>query len=750
MDEFVLYEDSGAIWRFYGFCDGGHPGRFKSYQHNDESGEVNGFTGYGHIQQLLFKVSGVLAGRYDYSYQVFGDDAERLTKATHYLRDETGTMQKVREADYVYYGDSEAHGSLGDLKTVTVTDYSAAGADPSRTYYYRYELLASGLAASSTRSTRKPSSGSAMIRRSAIPSPPPMRSWPNTPTTPSSTTPTAASSQECTAGCEHPITYSFEEGTAAEGYNNWHLRAAETGSYVVTFTNFRGDVLLREVRESADAQDSAVEYFQYDDNGNLMLHATPAAVESYSYSASSLSVSLKSNEGLIHVYEYYTQTTTGSGGVGVHGLRQYDKIQQGSSGTPITLRKYEYTERSVPVIWESGSSSSSSSSSSGSPPVFTIYPLLRETVYRNEDGTGAIKTSYSYAWHPNSLQIEQRVTTLPAVPAEQDGSGISATRTERFDTHGQPDLEPGRARVHHLPRVRRRAAGGDQDDPGRGRHAADLAQRLEHAGRRRAAPGDRLRVRSARPADRRASVPSMTWTSRGGDHGAHGQLDGPSGCRPGDARGARVLCARDGKLHAGQSGLDHQAQRRRHAQRVDPGHAGLDRRQTVRLRHLRAVQLRALDGVAGQQPGPAHGQPAVPHDSRQRGRGSGHELRRDDVRLRFPGPAEQGALARRHDHAHGVRRLRPRAADLRGHGRYRGHGRRSHRPGRLLAARRPAVPVALTRNNNMVLVTAYTYAAAPGAAEAAVVAAQRDRSTWTPRPAARPSTSTTGGSGRNT
>mgnify|MGYP000858361248 CR=1 FL=1 len=432
-DAFVLYEDSGAIWKFQGFCHGGQPGRFQRYQHHDETVQANGFTAYGHLQQLLFTVGGVLAGRYDYTYQVFGDNAERLTRATHYLRDETGTLQKVREADYVYYGEGETHGSLGDLKTVTVTDYSAAGADPGRTSYYRYVCLASG---------------ARRIKYALDP-----EAWERLSGDPRVSDPFTASDEivadyadhafeyhadgsvtaEYTAGGAQRITYSFEQGTAAAGYNNWRLRATETGSYAVTFSNFRGDVLLREVRESADAQDSAVEYYQYDDQGNLVLHATPAAVESYSYSASNLSVRLKSQEGLIHVYEYYTQTTTGSGGVGVHGLRQYDKIQEGSNGTPITLRQYEYTQHSVPVILESGSSSSSSSASA---PLFTIYPLLRETVYRHEDATGALTTSYGYAWHPNSLQMEQRVTTLPAVPAAQGGSGNSATRTERFDTHG--------------------------------------------------------------------------------------------------------------------------------------------------------------------------------------------------------------------------------------------------------------------------------------------------------------------------
>jgi hypothetical protein len=66
----------------------------------------------------------------------------------------------------------------------------------------------------------------------------------------------------------------------------------------------------------------------------------------------------------------------------------------------------------------------------------TVYPIAREIQYRNEDGTGEIVTSYSYQWYPDTTQMLQRVTTLPAVPASQNGSGVAATRTERFDTYG--------------------------------------------------------------------------------------------------------------------------------------------------------------------------------------------------------------------------------------------------------------------------------------------------------------------------
>lgn len=58
------------------------------------------------------------------------------------------------------------------------------------------------------------------------------------------------------------------------------------------------------------------------------------------------------------------------------------------------------------------------------------YRVSKETVYRNEDGTGAIETNYAYTWHAGTCRLEERTTTLPAVPASQNGSGIATSRTE--------------------------------------------------------------------------------------------------------------------------------------------------------------------------------------------------------------------------------------------------------------------------------------------------------------------------------
>src|SRR5207247_3246107 len=61
-------------------------------------------------------------------------------------------------------------------------------------------------------------------------------------------------------------------------------------------------------------------------------------------------------------------------------------------------------------------SSSSSSSSSGAP---------RQII-----------TSYSYTWYAGTCRVQQRVTTLPAIPTWQNGSGVAATRRDYFDRYG--------------------------------------------------------------------------------------------------------------------------------------------------------------------------------------------------------------------------------------------------------------------------------------------------------------------------
>jgi len=115
----------------------------------------------------------------------------------------------------------------------------------------------------------------------------------------------------------------------------------------------------------------------------------------------------------------------------------------------------------------------------------------------------------------------------------------------------------------------------DTDGPGRGRYPAHRSLRLVHSGRRRSAPRDGLRIRSASSPDAGLG----TGARRGRPYRAHGKLDGLPRRRSRDLVRSRLRGrifqqfllqfqrrrSAELRLHAGQPRLDPEAERQRHA-----------------------------------------------------------------------------------------------------------------------------------------------------------------------------------------
>jgi hypothetical protein len=212
--------------------------------------------------------------------------------------------------------------------------------------------------------------------------------------------------------------------------NTWKYKSVETrpdGAQTITYSNYAGQPML-EVLKSG--QDEWITYTRYNSSGQVVLQANPSAVSGYSEQHADLvnfsggsAQYLRDDEGLIRVYEYDSAS----------GRISAEKIKHGEQGAEIKLREYEYVAHYPD--WDcSSSSSSSSSSGAAATPVFF---LSKEIVYPSDtDQTKKITTSYSYTFHPCTAQVKERVTTLPAVPTEQNGSGVSATRRDYFDIYG--------------------------------------------------------------------------------------------------------------------------------------------------------------------------------------------------------------------------------------------------------------------------------------------------------------------------
>ncbi len=170
-------------------------------------------------------------------------------------------------------------------------------------------------------------------------------------------------------------------------------------------------MLIKELRSGSNRW---IEYRRYDEEGRRIERANPSAVTGYDDSQADLGVALRSDDGLIQVRDYYTS----SGGGAAKGRLRFRKIKRGSTGQEIKRAAFEYATHSAGGV--------------------TVHPLSKQTEFRNDDGTGAIQTAYQYLWHPDTVQMLQRTTVLPPVPADQNGSGTADTRLERFDQYGYP------------------------------------------------------------------------------------------------------------------------------------------------------------------------------------------------------------------------------------------------------------------------------------------------------------------------
>ncbi|MCB0818411.1 MAG: hypothetical protein KDB77_12955, partial [Flavobacteriales bacterium] len=214
-------------------------------------------------------------------------------------------------------------------------------------------------------------------------------------------------------GGARTYTFAYTASGNATGYNSWSQKTVETlpdGSQNIVYTNFLTQVLLKEFKSGTD---SWVKYYQYNDRGRLLLAASPAAVVSYDDAAADLDVTLQASSGLLQRYEY--AETTGDGAVAGYLTQEF--VQEGTSGDLIPQLSYEYATHTAGGI--------------------TVHPVSRQTRYRQEDGTGLLITTTDTTFHSGTVQAQQKVTTLPIVPAEQNGTGLPVSARQYLDLNGR-------------------------------------------------------------------------------------------------------------------------------------------------------------------------------------------------------------------------------------------------------------------------------------------------------------------------
>ncbi|MEM1353906.1 MAG: LamG-like jellyroll fold domain-containing protein [Planctomycetota bacterium] len=218
----------------------------------------------------------------------------------------------------------------------------------------------------------------------------------------------------------------------SDAYNNWKWKVVLTkanGNVETVYTNYLGQVMLKELKEDATSSRKWVTYTKYGTTagaaGRPIEAASPAAVSGYNDTHADLGVTLHASTGLI-TYTTYGSSTTASGETlgDALGYPRLVEISEGTSGTKIKQRQTEYK---------------TSTNTTGD---LSIVPG-KVTTYRDASGGGTdtIETTHAYQWYTGGTipgaAIKERVTTLPAVPTAQNGDNTAATTRQYYDDRGR-------------------------------------------------------------------------------------------------------------------------------------------------------------------------------------------------------------------------------------------------------------------------------------------------------------------------
>jgi len=408
--EFLLTDTAGRRTKFFNF-DATIPadkrGQFKSY--TDAFGRET-TASYG-VNNLIGSFVQSFGGRnagYFYDYYSSGINANRLQYVTYRI---DGT--DVRRAKYDYYDGTDANGSAGDLKRVTVQEFRNSVWNTLGVTYYRYyktgdqDGVVHGL-----KYVLSPLGYSRMVALGITPEISTDGQLESFAKHRFRYTSDRRVKSEAVNGGARNYDFTITQSAHADGYNNWKQKTVEVlpdGNQNVAYTNYAGQVILKVFVRSGTAE-KWYEYSQYSSVGLLVLRAESSAVLSYNETVPTL-VTLQDNAGLVRLYDYYS-ASPGAGGA--PNRRQYEKVKQGSLGSPIKVREWQYAARTAVSQ--------------------TIYFPWKDISYQSDasGGSDSVETTYTYTWQGN-FGIDQKTTTWPVVPVSQNGSGTAESRVEAFD-----------------------------------------------------------------------------------------------------------------------------------------------------------------------------------------------------------------------------------------------------------------------------------------------------------------------------
>jgi RHS repeat-associated protein len=435
-DTYSLATSSGEVITFDGFSSTWLPaqqGQFTSMSNlGGTSVSVTSWTSNGNIAEVQASAGGI-TDSYQYSYISSGDNAGLLSSVNERRSTDGGsTWTNIQSVQYTYYNWGDSGGNAGDLETATVED---ASGNPISTDYYRYytegatggyagALKYAVLGASYDRLKTAAGGTDADVAAASDSTVATYADHYFQYDSSGRVTEEVASGAGCSvcSGGLGTFDYSYTTSSNSPGANNWQTKTVESlpdGNEEIVYTNAYGEIMLSVFQDNSTSQQWDT-YYEYDSQGRCILMANPSAVTGFDDSYADLvnwsgssAAGLSSDSGLITDYTYYTSSGSGAAA----GYQESLAIQQGTSGTPISQEAWTYSSHTAGSV--------------------TVYNIATATVYRNDDGTGAEETSYSYTYFSGTDQIESVTTTLPTVTTAQNGPNSSTSTVDVYNEQGQ-------------------------------------------------------------------------------------------------------------------------------------------------------------------------------------------------------------------------------------------------------------------------------------------------------------------------
>lgn len=436
--EFTLADPSGSVTKFYDFSTSvaaNLRGQFKSI--TDAAGnttKVQSRNADGTPSELrMTDASGTDVESWLYTNFTSGANAGKLASIVQRRKDASGNWQTSRTVEYAYYDGIQSGGPRGTIRTLTIKDAAGNVIDQS---YFRWFV---GGEANGYAGGLKMKLGPAALARLKA-TYPAYESATDAQVAPYADEQFQYDAQrrvkqriEGGSGCsscggQGTTTYEYTTSGNPDGFNSWKYKSVQTladGNQTITYANVYGQTMLAVSKETATGR-QWLTFNQYDAQGRTVLQAQPSAITGFDDTKADLLNSLSENyqylsdsSGLIRKTLYATNTTaTATTSGDATGYYKSSSIQQGELGTPILQSSSDYLARTT------GST--------------TIYVTAHDTQYRNEDGTGAQTTSYSYEWLGSTAQIQSRTITLPIVGTEQNGPGTAVSSQTVYDAFNRP------------------------------------------------------------------------------------------------------------------------------------------------------------------------------------------------------------------------------------------------------------------------------------------------------------------------